>query len=204
MAASALITSAGSGNDEENACEVPSSHARLTELAETGNLPGAYLAGHRQVTTINRYAKPNRKAAERAIEASEERRRASAPEPAPSTLRSGVHSARPTERAPAPASSPKALPPDWAQKAAASLVRLAQVAKSLPAPTPARRRPKKRQSAAARRALRARCRAALFRRLSTPRCSGVGSWCEGEDLNLNRASRSSAKTALFAIGPVTP
>lgn len=40
-------------------------HRRLTELATTGNLPGAaYLAGHLQVTTLNRYAKPERQAAD--------------------------------------------------------------------------------------------------------------------------------------------
>jgi len=40
-------------------------HRRLTELATTGNLPGAaYLAGHRQVTTLNKYAKPERQAAD--------------------------------------------------------------------------------------------------------------------------------------------
>jgi integrase len=45
-------------------------HARLTELAETGNLVGAaYLSGHRQVTTINRYARPNRRAAEEVLKA---------------------------------------------------------------------------------------------------------------------------------------
>lgn len=45
-------------------------HARLTELAETGNLVGAaYLSGHRQVTTINRYARPNRRAAEAVLRA---------------------------------------------------------------------------------------------------------------------------------------
>jgi integrase len=45
-------------------------HTRLTEFAETGNLVGAaYLAGHRQVTTINRYARPNRRAAEQVLSA---------------------------------------------------------------------------------------------------------------------------------------
>jgi integrase len=35
-------------------------HGRLTQFAETGNLPGAaYLAGHKRVTTTNRYARPN-------------------------------------------------------------------------------------------------------------------------------------------------
>jgi integrase len=81
---------------------------RLSELAETGNLPGAaFLAGHLQVTTINKYAKPKRKVADRAIEASEERRRAMEPESAPSTLRSGVVTAPLTEREPAPSPTPR-------------------------------------------------------------------------------------------------
>lgn len=47
-------------------------HARLTELAETGNLPGvAYLAGHRRVTTTSLYVRPGLRAAERTLEAFE-------------------------------------------------------------------------------------------------------------------------------------
>lgn len=43
-------------------------HARLTELAETGNLMGAaYLAGHKHVTTTSIYAHPGFDAAERAL-----------------------------------------------------------------------------------------------------------------------------------------
>jgi integrase len=43
-------------------------HARLTELAEGGNLTGvAYLAGHRRVTTTALYVKPGLRAAERAL-----------------------------------------------------------------------------------------------------------------------------------------
>lgn len=45
-------------------------HARLTQLAETGNLTGAaYLAGHKNVSTTDKYVRPNRKAAERALTA---------------------------------------------------------------------------------------------------------------------------------------
>lgn len=47
-------------------------HARLTELAETGNLPGvAYLAGHRRVTTTSLYVRPGLRAATRTLEANE-------------------------------------------------------------------------------------------------------------------------------------
>jgi integrase len=43
-------------------------HARATQWAETGNLVGvAYLLGHKQVTTTNRYARPDRAAAERVL-----------------------------------------------------------------------------------------------------------------------------------------
>lgn len=44
-------------------------HARATHLLEdTGNLPGvAFMLGHKRVTTTNRYAKANQKAAEAAI-----------------------------------------------------------------------------------------------------------------------------------------
>jgi integrase len=43
-------------------------HSRLTEWAETGNLPGAaYLAGHTRISTIDKYAKPGRRAAERLL-----------------------------------------------------------------------------------------------------------------------------------------
>jgi integrase len=43
-------------------------HARATQWAESGNLVGvAYLLGHKQVTTTNRYARPNRAAAEKVI-----------------------------------------------------------------------------------------------------------------------------------------
>lgn len=43
-------------------------HARLTELAEGGNLTGvAYLAGHRLVTTTSIYVRPGLRAAERAL-----------------------------------------------------------------------------------------------------------------------------------------
>jgi hypothetical protein len=43
-------------------------HARATQWAESGNLVGvAYLLGHKQVTTTNRYARPNRAAAERVL-----------------------------------------------------------------------------------------------------------------------------------------
>lgn len=44
-------------------------HAKLTELAETGNLTGAaYIGGHRHVTTTNAYIKPGLRAAQRALE----------------------------------------------------------------------------------------------------------------------------------------
>ncbi len=49
-------------------------HGRITSGLEQsgGNLPGvAFMAGHKQVTTTNRYFKPEQKAAERAIEAIE-------------------------------------------------------------------------------------------------------------------------------------
>ncbi len=69
-------------------------HARLTEFAETGNLVGAaFLAGHRQVTTINRYAKPNRRAAELVLKAVEKRADptlAAPPLPAPRALPSAL------------------------------------------------------------------------------------------------------------------
>jgi integrase len=43
-------------------------HARATQWAETGNLVGvAYLLGHKQVTTTNKYARPNRNAAEKVL-----------------------------------------------------------------------------------------------------------------------------------------
>lgn len=43
-------------------------HARATQWAESGNLVGvAYLLGHKQVTTTNKYARPNRFAAEKVI-----------------------------------------------------------------------------------------------------------------------------------------
>ncbi len=45
-------------------------HGRLTHLAETGNLTGAaYLAGHKRVSTTDRYVRPGRRAAERALAA---------------------------------------------------------------------------------------------------------------------------------------
>jgi len=47
-------------------------HARITELAETGNLPGvAYIAGHKRVTTTSLYVKPGLRAAERTLDASD-------------------------------------------------------------------------------------------------------------------------------------
>jgi len=50
-------------------------HRRLTEFAATGNLPAAaYLAGHRQITTINNYARPTREDAEWVLAAAEEQR----------------------------------------------------------------------------------------------------------------------------------
>jgi integrase len=43
-------------------------HARATQWAEGGNLVGvAYLLGHKQVTTTNRYARPNEAAAKRVL-----------------------------------------------------------------------------------------------------------------------------------------
>jgi integrase len=43
-------------------------HARITQLAAEGDLPAvAYLAGHRQVTTTNRYVHGSRQAAERLL-----------------------------------------------------------------------------------------------------------------------------------------
>jgi integrase len=43
-------------------------HARATQWAETGNLVGvAYLLGHKQVTTTDKYARPNRNAAEKVL-----------------------------------------------------------------------------------------------------------------------------------------
>ena len=43
-------------------------HARATQWAESGNLVGvAYLLGHKQVTTTNKYARPNRMAAEKVL-----------------------------------------------------------------------------------------------------------------------------------------
>lgn len=57
--------------DEEKAKRITPEdlrHSRLTEWAETGNLPGAaYLAGHLRITTISHYAKPGRRAAERLL-----------------------------------------------------------------------------------------------------------------------------------------
>jgi len=45
-------------------------HARITDLAEQGHLTGAaYIAGHKKVSTTDLYARPNRRAAERALEA---------------------------------------------------------------------------------------------------------------------------------------
>jgi integrase len=43
-------------------------HARATQWAESGNLVGvAYLLGHKQITATNKYATPNRAAAERVL-----------------------------------------------------------------------------------------------------------------------------------------
>jgi integrase len=43
-------------------------HARITQLAETGNLPGvAFIAGHVQASTTSGYIHSNRKAAERTL-----------------------------------------------------------------------------------------------------------------------------------------
>jgi hypothetical protein len=45
-------------------------HARLTRLAETGNLPGAgFVAGHKRASTTAIYIQPNRRAAERTLTA---------------------------------------------------------------------------------------------------------------------------------------
>jgi len=45
-------------------------HARITELAEQGHLTGAaYIAGHKKVSTTDHYARPNRRAAARALQA---------------------------------------------------------------------------------------------------------------------------------------
>lgn len=45
-------------------CAYDFRHGRLTQLAETGNLPGvAYLAGHKRVTTTSIYVKPGARAA---------------------------------------------------------------------------------------------------------------------------------------------
>ena len=45
-------------------------HARITELAEQGHLTGAaYIAGHKKVSTTDHYARPNRRAADRALKA---------------------------------------------------------------------------------------------------------------------------------------
>jgi ketosteroid isomerase-like protein len=42
--------------------------ARATQWAESGNPVGvAYLLGHEQITTTNKYARPNRAAAERVL-----------------------------------------------------------------------------------------------------------------------------------------
>jgi len=49
-------------------CAYDLRHARLTELAEGGNLTGvAYLAGHKRVTTTSLYVKPGLRSAERAL-----------------------------------------------------------------------------------------------------------------------------------------
>src|SRR4051812_40399930 len=45
-------------------------HARITDLAEQGHLTGvAYIAGHKKVSTTDHCARPNRRAADRALEA---------------------------------------------------------------------------------------------------------------------------------------
>src|SRR5690606_35263390 len=55
-------------------------HARLTELAEQGNLTGtAYLAGHKRVTTTAIYVRPGLRAGERALEQAERSRDSSPP-----------------------------------------------------------------------------------------------------------------------------
>lgn len=56
-------------------CAYDLRHARLTDLAEGGNLTGvAYLAGHRRVTTTSIYVKPGLRAGERALEQAERSR----------------------------------------------------------------------------------------------------------------------------------
>jgi|GEM_PF-3487902 len=52
-------------------------HRRLTEFAATGNLPAAgYLAEHRQITTIDNYARPTREDAALVLAVAEEQRAA--------------------------------------------------------------------------------------------------------------------------------
>jgi integrase len=53
----------------ENVSPYDFRHARLTDLvARTGDLTGiAYLAGHKNITTTNRYVHPNKRAAERVL-----------------------------------------------------------------------------------------------------------------------------------------
>jgi len=59
-------------------CAYDLRHARLTELAEGGNLTGtAYVAGHRRVTTTALYVKPGLRAGERALEQAERSRASS-------------------------------------------------------------------------------------------------------------------------------
>lgn len=49
-------------------CAYDLRHARLTHLAETGNLPGvAYIAGHKRVTTTALYVRPGMRAAKRTL-----------------------------------------------------------------------------------------------------------------------------------------
>lgn len=56
-------------------CAYDLRHARLTELAEGGNLTGtAYLAGHKRVTTTSLYVKPGLRAGERALAQADESR----------------------------------------------------------------------------------------------------------------------------------
>jgi len=51
-------------------------HARLTHLARNGNILGvAFLAGHKAITTTNRYVHSHREAAEEVLRAAEKRRR---------------------------------------------------------------------------------------------------------------------------------
>lgn len=53
-------------------------HARLTELAEGGNLTGvAYVAGHRRISTTSIYVRPGLRAAERALDQAEQSRTSS-------------------------------------------------------------------------------------------------------------------------------